>query len=321
MVRPARPSAREFLAQVEAHGGIMEDPDEACRATRRTWASKTGGDGWVPEASSGTARSTREDSGAAWKPSLDRSVGAARMSYYPSSEQQSLEDARKSAARDRPLWSRYGGSRVRAAADEEVPTVQPPQGEARSDELAAATKVTHAITVQGPVQALAMLTGRKLVENRGWQIPPGWYALHVGQQRNSEWGQKAEAICPDLPPESDLQSFFGAIVGLLHIVEQRTVEECRGNEWAYGPVCHVVSHGVRFKNPIRQRGAQGLWELPDEVHPQVMMQLRGGSVARHDLSKLGASPNRAPGEHPKGRGGFGAGKGGSRGSFKGGGYR
>eukprot|EP00435_Cladocopium_sp_Y103_P054755 s446_g17.t4 len=45
---------------------------------------------------------------------------------------------------------------------------------------AGAEKVTLALTVQGPQQALAMVNGKKQIENRSWKIPLGWYALHVG---------------------------------------------------------------------------------------------------------------------------------------------
>lgn len=147
--------------------------------------------------------------------------------------------------------------------------------------------VSHAFTVQGPAQALAMLTGLKVVENRAWRIPPGWYALHVGGQRDSEWGQRALEICPDLPAETELQDFFGAIVGLLEITEQRSVAECNGYAWAFGPVCHVVAGAVQLDVPVRHRGYPGLWELTEAVRERLRAQARRSVLVHHDLRVLG----------------------------------
>lgn len=154
--------------------------------------------------------------------------------------------------------------------------------------------VTLAFTVQGPAQAFAMLTGRKLVENRSWGISPGWYALHVGMRRDSEWGLKASQICPDLPPEEELLDFFGAIVGVLLITEQRYVEECNGNPWAFGPICHVVSGSICLPQPCRYRGNPGLWLLPPDIQRRIMQGVVNGMTTMHDISILGPRPNRDP---------------------------
>merc|ERR1712183_176513 len=72
------------------------------------------------------------------------------------------------------------------------------------------SQVTHCLTVQGPQQGLAMVTGRKQIENRSWKIPFGWYALHVGSQPlkaiGSEWPERLRRSWPDAPPESALPS-------------------------------------------------------------------------------------------------------------------
>eukprot|EP00971_Amphidinium_carterae_P136062 2696046-Amphidinium_carterae.1 len=39
---------------------------------------------------------------------------------------------------------------------------------------------SEAITLQGAQQVMAILNGVKLIENRSWKIPCGWYALHAG---------------------------------------------------------------------------------------------------------------------------------------------
>mmetsp|Transcript_47252 Transcript_47252/g.136527 ORF Transcript_47252/g.136527 Transcript_47252/m.136527 type:complete len:298 (-) Transcript_47252:68-961(-) len=181
------------------------------------------------------------------------------------------------------------------------PSTVPGRGHAASLEMEQAAAVTQAFTVQGPQQALAMLQGMKLLENRAWRIPPGWYALHVGSQRKSEWGERAAARHPELPSEEELEDHFGTIVGLLHIVEQRRVEECNGNQWAYGPVCHVVSHGLRFAAPIRQRGDKGLWPLSARLRGMIAAQLPDASLVQHDLSVL--EPSSAGVHRASARGG------------------
>lgn len=181
-------------------------------------------------------------------------------------------------------------------------------------ELLKAASVTSAFTVQGPQQALAMLLGLKLIENRAWRITPGWYALHVGAQRNSEWGLRAAETYPELPSEDQLGHFFSSVVGLLHIAEQRSTDQCGSHCWAYGPVCHVVSHAVQLPVPLPQRGAQGLWPLPDALRRRIQEQVRsisakqelsaqvsfrdwwapGGVLRCHDLTELGPLSTRPP---------------------------
>lgn len=134
--------------------------------------------------------------------------------------------------------------------------------------------VTHALTVQGPQQALAMVIGKKQIENRGWRIPRGWYALHVGSQPLSaigmEWVDRMETAWPDAPPENTLPR--SSLVGLIHVTEQLTVPEAKErwegdvqSVWAAGPVCHIIEHAISFKRPIRHRGDRGLWRISEEA--------------------------------------------------------
>jgi len=160
--------------------------------------------------------------------------------------------------------------------------------------------LTHAITLQGPQQTLAILRGQKLIENRAWSISPGWYGLHVGAQRKSEWGQKAAAVCPDMPPEEKLT--FSAIVGLFYISEQRRPEECAGDFWAVGPICHVVSKVVPFLRPIPHRGEKGLWPLREEVLQRISDHAARCTVVHHDLSPIGTGRARAWSRGGRGRG-------------------
>merc|ERR1712061_397590 len=151
--------------------------------------------------------------------------------------------------------------------------------------------VQKAFTVQGPHQALAMIQGKKLIENRSWPIPCGWYAIHVGSARGSYWGRKVASHHPELPQDEEALTGipFGAIVGLIFIAEQRSVVECNKDFWARGPICHVISKAKQLANPIPARGSQGLWMLGEEAQHLIVAQLPGSPIMHHDLSTLGVS--------------------------------
>merc|ERR1712136_215187 len=102
-------------------------------------------------------------------------------------------------------------------------------------------EATKALTLQGAQQVLAILRGVKLVENRAWKIPCGWYAIHAGSQFiNAERAERVRQVWPDAPQEESLP--HSAILGLFHIVESRAPTECRSEYvWARGPICHLIS--------------------------------------------------------------------------------
>lgn len=134
------------------------------------------------------------------------------------------------------------------------------------------------LTVQGPHQALAMLQGRKLIENRSWPIPVGWYALRVGAARGSHWGRLAADKYRDMPRDEEALAGVPmcAIVGLIHIAEQRSVAECGEDFWAYGPICHIISQTVQLEAPIAystQQRCGNLWPLSERTWQRIAEQL------------------------------------------------
>ena len=81
---------------------------------------------------------------------------------------------------------------------------------------AAATEVTHGITLRGAQLTWAILRGVKKVENRHFRMSPGWYALHTGQKTSSHESQhELIASVAEMPPETELP--HGAIVGAIKI--------------------------------------------------------------------------------------------------------
>ena len=120
--------------------------------------------------------------------------------------------------------------------------------------LEVAARTTHAFTVQGVQLALSMLLGRKLLDNRSFRLWLGWYALHVGKRRDSQYGMQATKLYPDLPRDEQLLGHFGAVVGLVRIAERRAPSQCSDNVWALRPPCNVNSHAIRLGAPILQNG-------------------------------------------------------------------
>lgn len=150
--------------------------------------------------------------------------------------------------------------------------------------LVAAKEATRALTLQGAQQVFAILRGVKLIENRGWRMPSGWYAVHAGAERiNAERAERTRRAWPDVPPEESLP--HGAICGLFYVQESRLPRECReGYIWARGPWCHLISQAVELPRPIKCHGNKGLWGLSEELRRQIGEQLVGVPVTFFDLS-------------------------------------
>lgn len=148
--------------------------------------------------------------------------------------------------------------------------------------------VTHGLTVQGPQQGLAMVNGRKRIENRGWKIPNGWYALHVGAKPLAalglEWVARMREVWPDVPSEESLPS--SSIIGLFHVCEVRIPAECQSlglqTMWAVGPMCHFIDQAVQFQRPIKHRGNARLWAISEGAREEIKKQAEMSPVTIFD---------------------------------------
>ncbi|CAK9052565.1 Hypothetical protein SCF082_LOCUS28745 [Durusdinium trenchii] len=146
--------------------------------------------------------------------------------------------------------------------------------------VAGAEEVKLALTVQGPQQGLAMVNGLKQVENRSWQIPTGWYALHVGAKPlkalGKAWVYRMEEAWPDAPAEETLPS--SCIIGLIRISDHRHPSECETSQkiWAVGPICHIIDEAIELPRPIPARGHAGLWPLSTAARVELLQQLPQG---------------------------------------------
>ena len=156
---------------------------------------------------------------------------------------------------------------------------------------------TRALKVQGPELAENMLTGGKVVENRSEQIGLGWWVVVVGvdrKWREAEWAKPFKAVIDTLPTDEGLASYYGHAVGLIYLSKYRTQGECNGYKWAGRDcVCHVVSHAVKFKAPIKinppKMKQSPKWNIEPDEEPRIRAQFPDGPPVAHDLRPINAA--------------------------------
>ena len=116
-----------------------------------------------------------------------------------------------------------------------------------------------ALTICQPYAELIAM-GQKPIENRTWPTSfRGRLFIHAGQSR--EWMDPGdEATYPGMA--------FGALIATARVISCVRVEQLPesliGNEHANGPWCWILSEVNRIE-PIPFRGAQGLWDVPNDV--------------------------------------------------------
>lgn len=107
-----------------------------------------------------------------------------------------------------------------------------------------------ALTVHQPWAKL-IVSGLKRIENRIWPTSHrGPLLIHAGKSRAS-LGLHETGADPSLT--------FGAIVGVVDVVNCVPVSEVAGEEFAEGPWCWVLANAIRLDEPIACDGLQGLW--------------------------------------------------------------
>lgn len=122
-----------------------------------------------------------------------------------------------------------------------------------------------ALTICQPFAELIM-RGEKLVENRTWETAyRGRLLIHAG---------KSEAWLRTYSPLPDHMD-FGCIVGSAHLIgimhvelvktHRRIVRYIGGLKHVSGPFCWILAEVKRFEKPIPYRGAQGLFDVPEEI--------------------------------------------------------
>lgn len=139
----------------------------------------------------------------------------------------------------------------------------------------------------------AIVSGGKRVENRTWAPPPSlmrhgasfWLALHAGKGFDDECLDWMHTLWPNAPYVRE-EFPFGEILGVARVSRAVKLANLRNVEgagplaqhsyggdmplevpdedlgpWAFGPWCWVLEDVRRLLEPVKARGAQGLWPL------------------------------------------------------------
>eukprot|EP00435_Cladocopium_sp_Y103_P021165 s1178_g5.t1 len=116
----------------------------------------------------------------------------------------------------------------------------------------------QALTLQGAQQVVAILRGKKLIENRAWRIPMGWYAIHAGAQTiNEERAARIRSVWPDAPAEASWRK----------VPELHGVSFVRVGTWT-DLSCNLQSSGVATAGTLpRRQGALGFGGLAAAADP------------------------------------------------------
>lgn len=127
-----------------------------------------------------------------------------------------------------------------------------------------------ALTICQPYAAL-IVTGEKLVENRGWSTNyRGRLLIHAGKSRKwldnkdeQEFTERGDSLV------------FGAAVGEATLVNVLYIDAIHRGDYdmrypwlwdhahTHGPWCWVLQDVKRYTQPVPWKGARGLWDVPD----------------------------------------------------------
>lgn len=128
-----------------------------------------------------------------------------------------------------------------------------------------------ALTICQPFAHL-IARGVKRVENRTWSTSyRGPLAIHAG--KSMAWTNQATV---DRWVEWGDPMAFGAVVGMAKLIDVLHIDKIKSGDcedsypWLHahehvsGPWCWVLGDVVRIA-PVKWKGAQGFWDLPDEI--------------------------------------------------------
>lgn len=124
-----------------------------------------------------------------------------------------------------------------------------------------------AITICQPYAQL-IARGEKRIENRTWPTKyRGLIAIHAGKSREwLEFNDESRFYC------SGDKLIFGAVLATAQLIDCLMLADAatkhpwtRGYKHAQGPWCWILDEIQRLASPIPWKGAQGLWNFPDDT--------------------------------------------------------
>lgn len=122
-----------------------------------------------------------------------------------------------------------------------------------------------ALTIRQP-WAYAVISCGKNIENRSRPFSyRGPLAIHAGKsQVESEWARDFVDVWPVGLTFTNDDLVYGAIIGVVNLIDCVPYERVKGQCWAEGPWCLIFRNATPIE-PISWRGMLGLFEVPDEV--------------------------------------------------------
>lgn len=127
-----------------------------------------------------------------------------------------------------------------------------------------------AITIWQPFASL-LVYGKKPVENRTWKpsLKVGdAVAIHAGKASVEVSGWMLDEML-DLPVEHAKTALLSGVIlgtmvyqGVISHPEELPTHE---RKWFFGPFGWVLRSPVPLKTPVKIRGAQGLWKVPEDI--------------------------------------------------------
>ncbi|MCE5264312.1 MAG: ASCH domain-containing protein [Deltaproteobacteria bacterium] len=138
-----------------------------------------------------------------------------------------------------------------------------------------------ALTIWQPWASL-IVRGPKRIENRSW-VPPRWL---IGQRIGIHAGKKAVAVdglmMAEYPELAELLRDplpLGALVGSAIVAGVETGAGPRKDDRFFeGPAGWILEDVVPLPDPIPMRGAQGLWDLPDDAASAIQISCSMGGT-------------------------------------------
>ena len=116
---------------------------------------------------------------------------------------------------------------------------------------------------------------RKVHETRGWSTTHrGWLLVHATKKLVTDCGAELdEIVCDEFGPQWRLTLPTGAIVGVVRIIACEpthgmsidSMDDFHCGDFSIGRYAWRRKEYKRFDRPIAYRGAQGMFDVPDEV--------------------------------------------------------
>lgn len=126
-----------------------------------------------------------------------------------------------------------------------------------------------AITILQP-WAWAVVGGLKRFENREWRTDyVGPLVIHAG--KSDAWMERGMKFLRErgvAPLRSELE--FGAVLGVVDMVDCKRVAECGGDEYAWGPYCFELARPRRLVRPVPMRGQVSLWNCEAAIVAELL---------------------------------------------------